>query len=538
MTPTFNLVDESWIPVVDAGDTVEVSIRDALVRAHELAGLGVGDPLETVAVFRQVLLPVYLAATGVPASEAEWGERWAARRLDPGPIESYLDEHFDRFDLFSPELPFAQVAGLRTAKDETKPVSLMIAAVATGNNVPLFSARTEARPPALRPAEAARVLLATHCWDTAAIKSGAVGDPQAKAGKTTGNPTGPLGALGVVMPLGATLFETLLLNTPVRRATRSGDDSPQWARDQGPTWETRPVRGILDLLTWMSRRIRLFPDTDSDGGVVVRRVIVAAGDRMDRISGDEPHTAWRKVEKPKAGQPSNRPVRHVPGRAAWRGLEALLMVDKLADAKFSPPLLLTQLSSLADRRFVPPDLRLQLLTVGVQYGNQSAVVEDVMADLIPLPVLALDAASDVRMLLIDVVTQVDELRRAADRLEADLRRATGGEQVPWDKGQHLGELLVHRIAPGVRRLLGGLQRDPDRVDDAEVAWKTTARRLALEIAAPVLAAVPPGAFLGRQDGKHVYRVTDADRWYRHAVNKTLGVPPADLSQSRGDNDAA
>jgi CRISPR system Cascade subunit CasA len=166
------------------------------------------------------------------------------------------------------------------------------------------------------------------------------------------------------------------------------------------------------------------------------------------------------------------------------------------------------------------------------------VVEDVMADLIPLPVLALEASSDVRMLLIDVVTQADELRRAADRLEADLRRATGGEQVPWDKGQHLGELLVHRLAPGVRRLLGGLQRDPDRVDDAEAAWKTTARRLALEIAAPLLAAVPPGAFLGRQDGKHVYRVTDADRWYRHAVNKTLGVPPTGLSQSRGDNDAA
>jgi len=116
---------------------------------------------------------------------------------------AYLDRHAERFDLFHPDFPFAQVAGLHTVKDETKPVSLLLPAVATGNNVPLFSARTEADPPALTPAEAARALLAAQCWDTAAIKSGAAGDPQVKYGKTTGNPTGPLGQLGVVVPWGA-----------------------------------------------------------------------------------------------------------------------------------------------------------------------------------------------------------------------------------------------------------------------------------------------------------------------------------------------
>lgn len=528
---SFDLTREPWVPVIVAGARELMSLRDLFGRAHEVDGLALDNPLEAAAVLRQVLLAVYLDALGAPRRPSEWADRWEARAVDASGVNSYLDRHAHRFDLFHPETPFAQVGGLRTAKDETKPVSLLVPSIATGNNVPLFTARTEAMPPALTPAEAVRAVLATHCWDTAAIKSGAADDEQAKAGKTTGNPTGPLGSLGVVFPLGRTLAETLLLNTRVLRQGLRPTDRPQWcAGSASGAWEPRPALGLLDLLTWQSRRIRLIPDLDEHGQLVVRRVVLAAGDRLDPIPHEvEPHTAWRTVDKRAAGQPPVRPVRHVAGRAAWRGLEPLLATRPDFDTgKFTSAAVLIQLNDLRQGGYVPADLPLRVLTVGVEYGNQSAVVENVMSDLTPLPVTALDPGSPVRQLLDTVVKQADDLRIAANRLGDDLRLAVGAEKLPWDRGQRLGDLLVHRFTPVVHRMLAGLQRQPDRVQEAEEAWRVTARRLALETAEPVLAAAPPGAFLGREvkeqkrEKTTVYRLSVAERWFKQSVNNILG----------------
>jgi CRISPR system Cascade subunit CasA len=522
---SFDLIHQSWVPVTISGRRAEVSLLEALTMAHEIDGLALDDPLQAVAVLRQVLLPVTLDAIGAPRSRSEWAGRWQEGRLDAGQLSDYLAEHANRFDLFHPVTPFAQVAGLRTEKHETKPVTLVLPAIASGNNVPLFSARTEADPPTLTCAHAARALLAAHCWDTAAIKSGAVGDPQVKAGKTTGNPTGALGQLGVTVPFGRSLAETLLLNIPIISAGLRPDDRPQWrSRAATSAWRQRPVLGLLDLLTWQSRRIRLVPEELNDGEIGVRHVVLGAGDRLDQIPVDvEQHTAWRQVDKPKAGDPPTRPVRHQPGRSAWQGLGALLATTQPTDNKISSPLMLRQLAGLREEEYLPADLPLQVLTVGVAYGNQSAVIEDVLVDQIPLPVAALAAASPVRQLLLDVVGQADDLRAAANHLGDDLRRAAGGDKIPWDKSQRLGDILVYDFTPVVRRMLAGLQRHPEQVDKADSAWRAAARRIALEAAEPALAAAPPEAFLGRQEREgFAHRLSTAEARYRAAVNRALG----------------
>ncbi|MCM0674874.1 type I-E CRISPR-associated protein Cse1/CasA [Micromonospora phytophila] len=496
-----------------------MSLMDALSRAHQVDGLAAANPLETIAVLRQVLLPVYLDACGIPGSEGDWKQRWRAGHLPAERIKEYLGEQQDRFDLFGSR-PFGQVAGLRTAKDEDKPVSLLIAATATGNNVPLFTPRTEANPPTLTPAEAARAMLATQCWDTAAIKSGAADDPQAKAGKTTGNPTGPCGALGLTVPIGRNLAETLLLNSPIVRQPPP-DDAPRWRHGaMAGAWEVRGPVGLLDLLTWQSRRVRLIPERTADGNAVVRRVVLTAGDRLQVLPQDvEPHTAWRRVDKPRAGQAPVAPVRHTVGRDAWRGLDPMLATVPQETAAYSSSLLLAQLADLG-----MDEVPLQVLTVGVAYGNQSAVVEDVIADLIPLPIVALTPGG-VRQVIETVVRQAEELRRAGNRLDDDLRRASGGDPVPWDRGLRPGDALMHDLNPVVRRLLAGLQREPDRCDDAEDAWREVAQALALKAAEPALAAAPPTAFLGREDDKQkkAYRASLAEVWYRASVRKILGI---------------
>jgi CRISPR system Cascade subunit CasA len=510
---SFDLITEPWIPVVAGGQRIEVSLLQALTQAQDIHGLALEEPLVAVAILRQVLLPVVLDACGAPSTEDAWAERWETGRLDRRRITDYLQQHADRFDLFHPVQPFGQVAGLRTAKDETKPVSLLLPALATGNSVPLFSSRTEADPPSLSLAEAARATLSAHCWDVAGIKSGAVGDPEARGGKGYGSPTGPLGALGIVVPVGADLAGTVNLNLPILPDGIREGDRPQWRGEpQRPVWQRRPARGLLDLLTWQSRRIRLIPEPlsgDGAGDAVVREIVLASGDRLDPLPIDtEPHTQWKRVDAPAAGKAPQRPLQHQTHRSAWQGLPSLLATGRHVQS-VSTSALLEQLADLRAEGLVPVDMPLQVLSVGIAYGSQSAAVA------------ALTVEGDVRQLLTAVVTDAEALRIAANRLGDGLRQAGGGGKVAWDQGQRLGDSLLHDLTPCVRRLLSGLQREPDRLDEAQAAWRDTARAAALGIIDPAVQATAPSAFAGREGGKPVSVVI---RYYQWAITEALGQP--------------
>ncbi|MFJ5924642.1 type I-E CRISPR-associated protein Cse1/CasA [Kitasatospora sp. NPDC092948] len=507
--PGYNLVDEPWLTArpVGGGPPAELGIAEVLARAHELEGLVIEFPTQLPAVLRQVLLPVVAHATGAPGTLREKGERLGRKdgftkgELDG--IQAYFEEHRAEFDLFDPAVPFAQVAGLRTAKGETKGSAALVATAASGNNVPLFASRTDADPLDLTPAQAAHWLVHAHCWDTAAIKTGVVGDDNVKAGKTTGNPTGPLGQLGVIVPAGRTLYETLLLNLPVTPPSVLG--VPQWARGpHGPAWTSRPAAGLLDLWTWQARRIRLIPHQDRAGRTKVARVVISAGDRLTPLPGQEPHTAWtftKPAKKSAATTPERRPRRHTPGKAAWRGLDALLApTQQDVEGAFETSTLLDEVSALQELGTLDPDYPLQIETFGVVYGTQSAVVEDVIHDAIPLPLLALRQDSEAHQLVLDVAEQAERLANAVNNLSADLRRAVGADPVPWDRGQRPGELLLHALDPVVRRLLAGVRgagAGEYVMDWGRLAWEQVAQRHAWDAATALLLAAPAGTVGGR-----------------------------------------
>ncbi|MCZ0204680.1 type I-E CRISPR-associated protein Cse1/CasA [Streptomyces sp. UMAF16] len=525
MGPDEDLVRGAWLPVVGMeGGRRQTGLLDVLFGADAVRRLDLPVPTMLPAVLRQVLLPVVFDALGLPRTRGAWGERFAQGGFSDQEKEKLADylgpRYGDRFRLFS-ERPFAQVAGLSALNGETKPSTLLIPSVASGNNVPLFSALSEADHLDLAPGQAALWLLHTHCWDTAAIKTGAVGDGQAKNGKTTGNPTGPLGQFGVIMPTGRTLYETLLLNTPVRADGLSAGDRPQWAWDErpdssaakspaGPEWSVRPAGGLLDLLTFQSRRIRLMP-AETENGLRVRQVVVCAGDRLALTPQEEPHTAWNHTAKPKAGQPVRRPRRHTPGRAAWQGLGALLALALPVDGDgVYTSELLRQTGALRRERRLPSDFALTVEVCGLEYGNQSAVVENAVADSIPLPVASLLADDDwLRTAILECVEQADRVARALDALHADLRRASGGEPLPRDKGERPSARFLHAVDGRMRRLLAGLRtigEDYDMLERAQEAWEVTLRRAALREADGLLAAVPPRAVVGRTEkvnGKEV-----------------------------------
>ncbi|MET9611710.1 type I-E CRISPR-associated protein Cse1/CasA [Kitasatospora indigofera] len=506
--PEYNLVDEPWLTLRPVGGEppVQTSLSEALARADEFEGVLVEFSSQLPALLRQVLLPVVVDALGAPRNLQEQGLRLARTGFsdeDKHSIQDYLLTYRARFDLFDADAPFGQAAGLRTAKDETKGSAALVATAASGNNVPLFASRSDADPLNLTPAQATHWLLHTQCWDTAAIKTGAAGDAQVKAGKTTGNPTGPLGQLGVVLPVGRTLYDTLMLNIPHTHPTKVG--KPQWTRDpQGPQWVPRAAEGLLDLWTWQARRIRLIPHEDA-AGTRVARVVISAGDRLTATPEWEPHTAWAftaPAKKNLTTLPERRPRRHVQGKAAWRGLEALLApVREDKPGAFESSVLLDQINALQDDGHLPADYPLQIETFGTVYGTQSSVVEDVIHDAIPMPLLALRQDSDAHDLLLEVAEQAEKLAWAVNNLSADLRRAVGTDPIPWDKGQRPGELVLHGLDPLVRRLLAGVRQageNDELLERGRLAWEQLAARTAQDVAQPLLDGVPAGAFLGRE----------------------------------------
>ncbi|MBR4102822.1 MAG: type I-E CRISPR-associated protein Cse1/CasA, partial [Thermoguttaceae bacterium] len=70
---SFNLVDEPWIPVVDAaGEAFKVGLRELFERSEELVDLAVGT-LERISLYRLLICVAQRALNG-PKNEDEWLE--------------------------------------------------------------------------------------------------------------------------------------------------------------------------------------------------------------------------------------------------------------------------------------------------------------------------------------------------------------------------------------------------------------------------------------------------------------------------------
>ncbi|MFJ6668982.1 type I-E CRISPR-associated protein Cse1/CasA [Streptomyces sp. NPDC091383] len=546
MTSEGDLVHDLWLGVVDRdGVHQAVGLLSALSEAHAIRRLEL--PVHTMlpVVLRQLLLPVVIDALGPPRTRQEWGERFHRGRFSPKERERlahYLGPRYGgRFRPFDAERPFAQVPGLQALNGETKSAAQLVPSVASGNNVPLFSALSEADELLLTPGDAVLWLLHTHCWDTASIKTGAVGDPQAKSGKTTGNPTGPLGQLGVIVPTGRTLYETLLLNTPIMPDGLEPGDRPQWAWDERPAhlgrtspagaaWSERPATGLLDLLTFQTRRIRLIT-CETEQGPQVHRAIVSAGDRLAQTPESEPHTAWQHTAKPKKGQSHRRPRRHASGSAAWQGLGTLLAMTLPVegDGPYTS-LLLRQIGDLRGSGVLSGQYPLGVETSALEYGTQSAVIENAIGDELPLPVQTLLAEDiELREAVLECAAQADQAARALDSLNNDLRRASGGDPLPRDKGSRPSAQFLHSLDGTMRRLLTGLRSvdvdDEDLLDRAQLAWEQSVQIAADREAGLLLAAVPPRAVVGRTvkkgDKEFVYRSGKAIGMFRKTLADTL-----------------
>ncbi|KAF3470081.1 type I-E CRISPR-associated protein Cse1/CasA [Streptomyces sp. Tu 3180] len=532
MPPSFDLTDRPWIGVLRCDGTQdELSLRQVFAQVDDLRRV-VGDLATQEFALVRLLLAVAHDALDGPRNTEDWADLWS----DPDcfvPVEAYLDTHRGHFDLLHPDLPFLQAAGLRTAKDEVFSLNRIVADVPVGE--PFFSARMP-DVERLTLAEAARWVVHVHAYDTSGIKTGMVGDDRVKSGKVYPLGTGWAGGLGGVFVEGDTLRETLLLNLVAADTEELGfspDDRPAWRREPcGPGSDGRSATGLRDLYTWQSRRVRLHHDADGVHGVVLGYGDPLVWRNMHRC---EPMTAWRRspAQEKKLGQsPVYLPLEHDPARSAWRGIAALL-ADRLEETGGAEgpsrlrPRILEWVARLVTEGHLPRRSLVRARVVGVRYGTQQSVIDEVVDDRLVMPVALLHRQDPTyARQAIAAAEDADRAVRVLGDLAADLARAAGAEEEgPKSAARAEGfDALDHPY----RNWLSAIAEASDPFEHRHV-WQRQVRETVGRLGDRLIAAAGDAAWEGRiqTDTKgrtHWLNAGLADVWFRGRLTRALGDP--------------
>lgn len=286
---TFDLVDQPWVPcILPNGSVVEFGLQEILARAHEIREVSDSSPLVTAALHR--LLLAILHRNFGPTDAEKWSVLWKRGSFDGTALSAYLEEWHDRFDLFDDRRPFYQTVSVHF--DYKVPFSALVHELASGNNATLFDHTVDVNPPGFSPKAASRYLLAHHAFAPPGLVSLQKGE-NPKLFKSAD--AGPLANGAVALVKGKSLFETLMLNLHVYSPPQEepfpthGQDLPAWERTSETLAEDRFPAGFLDLLTWQSRRIRLYPEICADDSTCVRWAV--------RMKGNQFPDAWSPYRK-------------------------------------------------------------------------------------------------------------------------------------------------------------------------------------------------------------------------------------------------
>ncbi len=313
-----NLVDDPWIPCIQQNGVIrKASLRDCFAR-EEILDLAV-RPHERVALMR-LLLCVSYAAAGIPEDYDGWEE---LRERLPSSVSAYLDQWRDSFELFHPEKPFLQVAGISGKKIRCSKLDF---ALASGNKTTLFdhAALTERAFP---PEKLALNLLTYQMFSL----GGLIG-PVRWGDKVTGRsscdgPCAPGSMLHTFLRRGTmldTLHANMLSEEELSLYKQMGDD---WMGR--PLWEKIP-RGLDD-----ASDVRNATQTFLGRMVPLTRAILLSHDRARMILGDGlPFPSYTNPQRPfppevtatviATGKKDARTLLGVQsGKAIWRQLAAL-----------------------------------------------------------------------------------------------------------------------------------------------------------------------------------------------------------------------
>lgn len=403
MNPTFNLIDEPWIPVIDLhGRQSDMSLQQTLLQAHMLRCIAAPNPHETAAILR--LLLAILHRTHDTASKQAWEAIWKQGQFDEHSLCAYLKNWEHRFDLFDPHRPFFQQHSGRSNLSPKQIHELYPGIIAARH----FNRMALDEKTFFTPAQAARGLLVSQSFGT-----GIGVNPAEKLAIRAS--TWCFGQIFFIE--GDTLFQTLAYNllrydeySPLEELARSEVDRPNWEAEDPYLPRTLPL-GYLDYLTWPSRRLLLLPEQE-DGQVVVRQFTDFLGISPPDIK--DPFKFYVANRRAQSDSPALFPVKLIPERALWRNSGAIL---RLHQTGAIPPRALEWLADLK-RIHSLRNPRARLVAYGMVADKTKVFL--LREERIPLPLAYLDQSADPEH-QDDLVARLERNVQLAERIGSVLK---------------------------------------------------------------------------------------------------------------------
>lgn len=456
---SFNLVDEPWIPVVDAaGATFKVGLRELFERSEELADLSVGT-LERITLYRLLICIAQRALNG-PKDEADWRE--AEGKLVPASL-AYLEQQRDRFDLWG-ERPFLQVKELQ-ANGRTKTDKLDFG-LASGNNNTLFDQAATEDGRAHEPDWLARNLLVYLAFSPGGrIGVATINGRETDGGGSSANAPCVESCMLFAFLQGANLRQTIAWNlVPFDLLTYfpAGVGKPVWEFDEPFAEVAKKTLGNswFGRLTPVARFVRL----EEDG----QNMILANGVKYSQLFEDrvrEPMATVCVEQKKKEW----KYVRTDPERKPWRQLSAILTwsVDDSGG-----PLMLRNIANIS-----PADENFEIWTGGL--ATDKAKVIDTASWSVEIPRAYLnDVSATAALKAYEIGVKTAEI--AEKRLVGAIKRycdsLSNEAQKEWDKKTSFLVQAKNRFWTALERRVDELIAEAAEANSELNAWRNALKQ--------------------------------------------------------------
>ncbi len=351
MKVSYNLIDEPWITCrMPDGGPREFGLCEVLGQAHTIEEIQAQTPLVAVSLLR-LLVGLVHRIQGGPATVGEWGAMWDRGHFDLAGVEGYLSSWRHRFDLFDKEFPFMQVGGFHIVDGSGSPkapatTALLAHEAATGNNATLFDHACDESPVLLPAAQAARRLVAHQFY---AI-GGGKGGTSDRFGEHPYLSSGPLVGGVVLVPIGRTLFHTIMLNLILpgfHKVSATNDDAPSWEWEHFPAPGKWQAGGYLSQLTYPSRYCRLMRPAEASASTP--QTAVTGVYTAQALTPDNAVVSpWMASRQLKDG--SVVPVAMRVDRLLWRDAHVFFSQPRIAGSRLDGrPAVIRQLELLLTR---------------------------------------------------------------------------------------------------------------------------------------------------------------------------------------------
>lgn len=467
----FNLIDEPWIPVrFPNGTRAELNLRDTLLRAKEIAVIEDPSPLVVASLHRFLLAVLYRALEG--PTDIDQAKGWFKAGLPADRIDAYLEKWRARFWLFDEKHPFGQIPDF---EPKTWRAWTALAAEHNADNAKvLFDHIDVTRPNAVPPGMTIRWMLATQTFSVSAGKS-----------ELSHTGTAPSATAAMVLPVGRSLEDTLLLSLVPQNRVVFDQDLPIWERSAETlaileTGAKRAIGGIADRYTWRTRSIRLRSDEAGN----VHSLAFASGVENASKDGIDPMLAYR-IDKDKGRLPMQ-----FRERGLWRDFDSLL-----PDAARLAPAVIEHAAALT--RFARERFPQSVIVLG--QSNNKAKIEYWRMERFALPqALHGDRSirTEIRQLLADAEDNQKALWKACRHFARDLLSRGEREPDAKDLGKFVEQMPASasywsRLEAAFHDTLHHytLARDPDAI---RLDWLKTVRAALREVWAQHAASVSTG----------------------------------------------